>query len=74
MVPDAKSSAITMPGTYRLRDVDVAVDPARQDELARYIDDLAGFAQIVAKGDNAAAADADVAAEGVGRRRDRAAA
>jgi hypothetical protein len=50
----------------RLREMNVAVDAAGEDELARCIDDLRRLSEVVAKRGDAAVANADVAGEGVG--------
>ena len=55
-----------------LLDVAVAVDPARQDRSARGVDLLRGAGQVLGERDDAAAADADIGAEGVRRGHDRA--
>jgi hypothetical protein len=48
----------------------MAVDAARQHELAGSIDDLARFAEILTKRRDVSDPDADVAREGVGSVRD----
>ena len=54
--------------------MDVAVDAAGQHQLAARVDDLLGLAELRAERRNAPVADADIAGEGVGGGRDRAAA
>ena len=73
-VPEAKSSAMTMPGPDGWAMWTWLSMPPGSTSLPRRVDDLGRVAEIVAKRRDAAAADADVAAEGVGRGRDRAAA
>ncbi len=61
-------------GAGRLRDMDMAVDAARQHQLAGGVDDLARIAEILAERRDAAVPDADIAGEGVGGGRNGAAA
>ena len=73
-VPLSKSSAMTMPGAGGLGHMDVAVDAAGQHQAPGRIDDLGGLAEVVAERHDLLAANADVAGESVGFRRDGAAA
>ena len=61
-------------GSRGLGDVDVAVDTARQHQAPGRIDDLGGLSEVVAERRDLLPANADVAGEGVGLCRDRAAA
>ncbi len=61
-------------GPGGLRDMDVAVDAARQHQLAGGVDDLARAAEIVAEGGDPPRRNSDVAGEGVGGGRNGAAA
>ena len=56
-------------GPARLRDVDVAVDAAGQDQLAVCVDDFGGVApEVLGQGRDAPVAYADIRVERVGRR------
>ena len=60
-VPEAKSSAMTMPGPDGWAMMDVAVDAAGQHQQAARIDDVGRIAEIFAERRDPPAADADVA-------------
>ena len=73
-VAEAKSSAMTMPGADGCAMWTWLSMPPGSTSLPLRIDDFAGVAEVLAERRDLAAADADVAAERVGRGRDRAAA
>ena len=73
-VPLSKSSAMTMPGPDGWAMWTWLSMPPGSTSMPGRVDDLGGVAEVVAERRDLPAADADVAGEGVGRGRDRAAA